>query len=103
MAERALVPVCGANGQQGACVRFLQHVDPLRAVPFGQNSDVRDGQLARIRAPRIEQQPVLGAVKRHRLPRAHRVAEHLPRRTVHAGGNIHRNDGQAAFVDPPHR
>ena len=68
MAERAPVSVGGANRQQGACVRFLQHVDSLRAVPFGQNPDIRDGQLPRIRAPRIEQQPMLGAVKRHRPP-----------------------------------
>ena len=103
MAERALMPVSGADGQQRARVGFLQHVDALRAVPFGQNADIRDGQLARIRAARIEQQAVLGAMKRHRFPRMHRVAEHLPGRAIHAGGDIRRDDGQTAFVHALHR
>ncbi len=89
------VPLCpsrGADGQQRARVGFLQHVDPLRAVPFGQDADIRDRQLARIRAPRIDQQPVLGAMKRHRL------RAHAPRRRAPAPSRRPRRRGY-----PPQR
>ena len=100
MTERAFVSVSRTGGKQRAHIVLFQNVISLCAVPFGQDADIADRQLAGIGAPRINHQPMLGAMKGHRLRGMHRVAKHLSRRAVHAGRDIHRNDRQAALVHP---
>ena len=98
MTERAFVSVSRTGGKQRAHIVLFQNVISLCAVPFGQDADIADRQLAGIGAPRINHQPMFGAMKGHRLCGMHRVAKHLPRRAVHAGRDIHRNNRQTALV-----
>ena len=98
MAAGALVRILRARGQAQVCI--LQHVRAGRAVQLRWDADVRDREMARQRPPREEQVAGLGPVKRHRLRRPDRAAQHAPRRAVDARWDVRAHDRQPARVDP---